>query len=287
MLRQLILFVILLATSTVYLSGCEANYEENQHDEEAALEQLKAEKKELEGIIENKKKTIQDYEDKLDKSKKLESESMEIISRIEDHATDLIPEIDETEVGERFDDIGSWVLAALDRYKMYEEILLELPDEIIIEQTMDFWTYKIVVLEYENRNLIESTEFPADGNIEVSETDIRVRLNDVVKQSPYPFVPPTGGTIEKKPRIVLQNRIDELIMQEARLDLSEHVEVLNAKVEHFYRAGSCNVNAASWVIEFNDEFVDGDEINIEISEALREKMVFNTNSLTIMINAEN
>jgi len=286
MLKQSILFVLLLIVLTVFLSSCASNNEEKKHDEEATIEGLKSENEELVSIIENKKKTIKEYEDKLAQTKQLEEESGEIINRIDDHTTDLIPEIDEIEVDERFDDIGSWVIAALDRYKMYEDILLGLPDEMIIEQTLDFWKYIIKVVEYENGSVKDHTEFPADGDIEVSETDIRVRLNDVVKQSPYPFVPPTGGTIDKKPRIVLQNRIDELIMQEARLDLSEHVEVLNAEVEHFYRAGSCNINAASWLIEFKDDFADGDEIYLEITEELQKLAGFDTNRLTIMINYE-
>ncbi len=286
MLRQLILIVILLVASAVFLSSCEANNEENQHDEEATIEQLKTEKEELESKIEDKKETINEYEEKLEQSKQFEEEPMEIINRIEDHATDLIPEIEDTEVDERVDDIGSWIIASLDRYKMYEDILLDLPDEIIIEQTMDFWTYKIEVLEYENRHVIDSTEFPDDGNIEVSETDIRVRLNDMVQQTPHPFVP-VGGGVGKTPQQALKNRIDQLIMQEARLDLSEHVEVINAEVDHFYRAGSCDINSASWVIEFKDDFADGDEIHLEITEELQEKVGFDTNQLTVMINAKN
>lgn len=268
------------------LAGCETKNDKNILDAEATIEQLQAEKEELESIVKYKEKKIQEYEAKIEHIEKYEETAVEIINRIEEHATDLIPEIDDTEVDERYENIERWVIEALDRFKMYEDILLGLPDEIIIEQTIDFWTYKIEVLEYENGNVISNT-FPGDGNIEVSETDIRVKINDMVQQTPHPFLPPTGGTTGSNPRLVLQNRIDELIMQQSRLDLSKHVEVINAEVDHFYRSGSGDINTAHWVIKFKDDFADGDEIHLEITEELQERIGFDANRLTIKINTNN
>ncbi len=195
--------------------------------------------------------------------------------------TRILPDLEEKDRDE-LENPGALFQYLMRRYSLYKEILENLPEEIIVELAEKWWEYELVTVEQRESEVVRS-DFPADGVIEVSDPGFCVMMNDRPASEVGGLPPPPSDSVP--PPLSFRRDIDDLILEEARMDLSEHIEVQKMPADDYYigRLGSCSIADASWFLRFAESLSPGDEVHLKISEDYRRELDLSTNHLTVIV----